>query len=72
MQLDGATVRIADLQRKIVMLEADKEDLRRERDKRQTDLREERAQIRLLTDQREKAQAVAVVSSRGWRWFWSR
>jgi len=71
-QLEGATVRIADLQRQIAGLEADKEDLRRERDKLQTDLREERAQIRLLTDQREKAQTVAVASSRGWRWPWSR
>lgn len=48
-------------------------DLRRERDRLLGLVESQSEQVRLLTDQREKAQAVAVAlpSVRRWRWPWS-
>jgi len=51
-------------------LQADKEDLRRERDRLLGLVESQSEQVRLLTDQREKAQAVALASPTMRRWWW--
>ena len=71
-QFEALTVRLADFQRQIEKLEADKADWKQERDRLLGVLESQSEQVRLLTDQSQRAQAVAVAPPvrRSWRdWF---